>query len=152
MIRQLLSAVICIVALAGCAPGLPKGVSSAKLETALDDKVGDPNTCVLIGKAGSGAEVYRYGTHVVCGQAWPSCQDANLMTATALLPVVARAGSHSNLSCPTNPDGSRSVGWASGPVDGHPDLVFVAVMEGTTTPPGMVVAEHISSALRTAGF
>ncbi len=152
MIRNVTSAVACLVFLSACSPGLPRGVSGSNLEAALDDGVGDPNTCVLIGQAGSGKLVYRYGTHVICGQAWPSCQGADLTTADAQLPQVARSRSSATLSCPTKPDGSRSVGWATGPVAGHDDLVFVAVMEGTTAPPGMIVAEHISKALQMAGF
>lgn len=152
MVRPVLSILALGLLLAACAPGLPKGVSQSRLEAALDDKVGDPNTCVLIGRAGDGKLVYRYGTHVVCGQAWPTCQGSNLVTADALLPQVARSRSASNLSCPTQPAGDRSVGWSSGPVEGHADLVYVAVMEGPTAPPGMIVAEHVASALRTAGF
>jgi hypothetical protein len=152
MVRRALSAILCITTLAGCAPGLPKGVSSEKLEAALDDKVGDQNTCVLIGEAGSGKVVFRYGSHVVCGQAWPSCQGSDLTSAESLLPAIAKSRSDSTLSCPTATGGSRSVGWASGPIEGHADLVYVAVMEGSTAPPGMIIAEHTASALRTAGF
>jgi hypothetical protein len=118
----------------------------------LDDKVGDQNPCVLIGEAGSGKVVFRYGSHVVCGQAWPSCQGSDLTSAESLLPAIAKSRSDSTLSCPTATGGSRSVGWASGPIEGHADLVYVAVMEGSTTPPGMIIAEHTASALRTAGF
>ena len=152
MVRRALSAILCITTLAGCAPGLPKGVSSEKLEAALDDNVGDQNTCVLIGEAGSGKVVFRYGSHVVGGQAWPSCQGSDLTSAESLLPAIAKSRSDSTLSCPTATGGSRSVGWASGPIEGHADLVYVAVMEGSTAPPGMIIAEHTASALRTAGF
>lgn len=152
MIRRVASILACVAALSACAPPLPKGVSASDLETALDDKVGDLNTCVLVAKAGSGDLVYRYGTHVACGTAWPTCLGTSLTTADAQLAPVARSRSASNLSCLTKPDGSRSVAWASGAVEGHPDLVYVAVMEGTTTPPGMVVAEHLASAFRSAGF
>lgn len=152
MIRPLIFVLASFVAVTACSPNLPKGVSESALEAALDDTVGDPNTCVLIGKAESGKIVYRYGTHVVCGQAWPSCQGSSLTTPEALLDQVARSKTPANLSCPTTGDRSRSVGWGAGPVEGHPDLVYVAVMEGATVPPGMIVAEHVASALRTAGF
>ncbi|OXE34958.1 MAG: hypothetical protein CGW95_16775 [Phenylobacterium zucineum] len=152
MVRRALSAMVCITTLVGCAPGLPKGVSSERLEAALDDRVADLNTCVLIGQAGTGRVVFRYGTHVVCGQAWPTCQGTDLTSAVAQLPLVAKSRSPSNRSCPTKGDHSRSVGWASGPVEGHADLVYVTIMEGTTAPPGMIVAEHTARALRDAGF
>jgi len=152
MIRRVVSVLACLAALAACSPGLPKGVSQTDLDAALDDKVGDLNTCVLIAKAGDGDLVYRYGTHVACGTSWPTCLGTSLTTADAQLPPVVRSKSVSNLSCLTKPDGSRSVAWASGLVEGHSDLVYVAVMEGTTTPPGMVVAEHLASAFRSAGF
>lgn len=152
MSRPLILVLASLTAISACAPGLPKGVSDVRLEAALDDKVGDPNTCVLIGKAGSGKVVYRYGTHVICGKAWPSCLGSSLTQPQAQLDLVAKSKSPVNFSCPTMGDRSRSVAWAAGPIEGHPDLVYAAVMEGSTVPPGMVVAEHVTSALRSAGF
>ena len=60
-------------ALAACEPALPKGVDADRLEAAVSGAIGDPNTCVLIGRPGSGQIVWRYNTHLTCGRGLPVC-------------------------------------------------------------------------------
>jgi hypothetical protein len=135
---------------AACSPQLPKGVDRAVLDTAVNDAIGDPNTCVLIGRP-DGTIVYRFGSHMTCGRRLPSCEGAAVRTAGDLLKEVAPRRAAKATSCPTTPDGSRSVGWAWGPTPRH-DLMFVAVMEGQTAPPGMVIADKLSDAFAEAGL
>jgi hypothetical protein len=144
--------VLAALALCACSPTAPKGISKEALDTAVSGAIGDPNTCVLIGKAGSGQAVYQYGTHVTCGKAWPVCAGADNRTPQALLKETARAGAPLQASCRSNADGSRGVGWSAGPVEGHTDLVYVAVMEGASTPPGVIIADKLKSAFKRAGL
>ena len=146
----LAAAVLTALALAACSPGAPDGVSKTALDTAIGDTIGDPNTCVLIGKAGGGV-VYQYGTHEVCGASWPACQGDASGTTSSLLAMVSKGGAPVAASCPSNVDGSRGVAWSAGPVAGR-DLVYAARMEGVTTPPGRVIAEKLATAFKKAGL
>jgi len=138
--------------LTGCGEKLPAHVSSEVLDTAINDGVGDPNTCVLIGKAGSGAVVHRYGTHVVCALAWPVCGRSGNRTPDDLLKQVSRNPAPVAQSCKSNNSGSRTVAWAAGSVSGRPGLIYAAVMEGENTPPGVVIADRLQAAFRKAGL
>ena len=146
----LAAAALSALALAACSPGTPQGVSKTALDAAIGDAIGDPNTCVLIGKTGGGV-VYQYGTHEVCDASWPACQGAASGTTSSLLAVVSKGGAPVAASCPSNADGSRGVAWAAGPVAGR-GLVYAARMEGTATPPGRVIAEKLATAFKTAGL
>jgi hypothetical protein len=149
----LAAAILSLAALAaGCAPPLPRGVDPLALEAALDDAVGDPNTCVLVGQARTGRLVWRYGSHGTCGKVWPACNGVEARTVEGLLRTAGREGAEIRASCPSNADRSRSVAWAAGPVPGQPDLVFTAVMEGAKTPPGVVVGDKVRSALQRGGL
>ncbi len=151
--RTLAAAVLlAALALAGCSPGAPKGVSKDVLDEAVTAQIGDPNTCVLIGAAGSGAVVYQFGSHVTCGKAWPSCDSAEARTTDTLLKAVAHGAPPVQASCRSAPDGSRGVGWAAGPVSGHADLVYAAAMEGANTPPGVIIADKLRQAFERAGL
>lgn len=142
---------ICAALAAACSPRLPAGVDRHALDTAVNDAIGDPNTCVLLARA-DGEILYRFGSHMTCGRRLPSCEGGQeARTAGDLLKAVAAKPTAKTSSCPTVPDGSRSVGWAAGPTARH-DLVFVAVMEGSTAPPGMVIADKLSGAFAKAGL
>lgn len=139
------------LALAGCGSQLPKGVEATRLEQYVSDAIGDPNTCVLIGRAGSGEIVWRYNTHTTCGRALPACDRPATQTVGGLLKATAQDGKPRTLSCYTTADRSRGVGWASGPIAGH-KLVYAAVMEGPRALPGRIMAEKLEGALQDAGF
>lgn len=139
------------LALAGCGSQLPQGVDETKLDTYVSDAIGDPNTCVLIGRAGSGDVVWRYNTHTTCGRALPACDRPATQTVGDLLNATAKDGKPRKLSCDSSPDGSRGVGWASGPIAGH-KLVYAAVMEGQRALPGLIMADKLEGALQDAGF
>jgi len=137
--------------LAACSSGAPEGLERATLDAAVSKAIGDPSTCVLIGEPGTGRLVYRYNTHVACGRALPSCEGAGTRTADELLKQTAKDGQIRRLSCDTLADGSRGVGWAAGPVPGKP-YVYAAMMEGDRSFPGMMMADRLERAFKTAGF
>lgn len=142
---------LALTSLGGCSRGLPKGVSPDRLNEAVSDAIGDPNTCVLIGKRGSGEVVWRYNTHTTCARSLPACDAPALRTVDGLLKATARDGQPRTLSCNSAPDGSRGVGWASGPLPGHP-LVYAAVMEGNRALPGRIMADKVEGAFQDAGL
>lgn len=132
-----------------CAPNAPEGVDKAALDQAVGNAVGDPGTCVLIAEGGK--TVYRYGSNVVCGRKLPACGGGLAQTPADLLEAVLASKTPMTASCPSNPQGSRLVAWASGPVEGH-DMVYAAVMEGDQVPPGVVIADKLGAAFKAAGL
>ena len=56
-----LAGLIVSLALIGCSEKAPKGIDAAALDDAIANSIGDPATCVLVVKNGSGDVVYRYG-------------------------------------------------------------------------------------------
>jgi hypothetical protein len=140
------------LALTACGPQAPKGISHDLLETAVNDAIGDPNTCVLIGDAKSGRVVYQFGSHVTCGKAWPSCDGGADRTTDTLLKSTVRGGPAVRASCRSNTDGSRGVGWAAGSIGGHPEFAYAAAMEGKSTPPGVIIADKLERAFKAAGL
>jgi hypothetical protein len=137
--------------LAACGPRLPKGVDPDKLNDAVSDAIGDPNTCMLIGRQGSGQVVWQYNTHTTCARTLPACDTRGSRTVDDLLKAVAKDGKVRELSCDSAPDGSRGVGWSSGVIQGR-DLVYAAVMEGPRALPGRIMSEKIEDALKDGGF
>lgn len=139
------------LSLAACSPGAPKGIDKAALDAAVNERVGDPGTCVLIGETGSGEVVYRFGSNVTCGRVLPACNGAT-RTVDALLKVTAKSRAPANISCDSSPDGARTVAWAAGGVETHDELVYAAAMEGDKTPPGVVIADKLAAAFAAAGL
>lgn len=135
--------------LSACAPGAPAGVDKAKLDEAVSRAIGDPGTCVLVGQGGKVA--YRYGTNVICGRKLPTCDGQGVQTLSDLLAVAPTSGLPKTASCRSNPEGTRIVAWAAGPVEGS-DLVFAAVMEGNEVPPGVIIADKLKTAFARAGL
>lgn len=152
MSRRRALVVLSALALCACGPQAPKGISHDALETAINGAIGDPNSCVLIGRADSSRVVYQFGSHVTCGKEWPSCGVGAARTTDELLKVVAKNRQAVQVSCASNADGSRGVGWAAGPVDGHPELAYAAAMEGKSTPPGVIIADKLKAAFKAAGL
>jgi hypothetical protein len=144
-------ALICALLLAGCGPGLPKGVDPDKLNEAVSNAIGDPNTCVLIGRQGSGAVAWRYNTHTTCARRLPACEGQGSQTADELLKAVAADGRPRTTSCGDPNDPSRGVGWAAGPVAGRA-LVYAAVMDSRLALPGRIMAEKLEAGFKDAGL
>ena len=142
---------IVALALSACGPRLPKGVDPDKLDQAVSDAIGAPQTCVLIGRQGSGAVIWRYNTHTTCARTLPACDVPALRSVDDLLKATAKDGQARALSCNSTADRSRGVGWASGVIQGR-GLVWAAVMEGDRALPGRIMAEEVEGALKDAGF
>lgn len=148
MTARLTLAFLIPLALAACGPKAPEGVDQRVLDAAINQAVGDPGTCVLIAEAG-GRQVYRFGTHAVCGRKLPDCAAGAVRTAGDLLDRAARADKLETASC-ASPTAGRRVAWAWGPIAGAP-YAYAAVMEGPNTPPGIVVDDKLQAAFRRAG-
>ncbi len=149
--RLALSLVAAATVSAACAPATPEGVDTAVLDREIGQAIGDPSTCVLVAERASGKIVYRYGSNTVCARSYPACQEQPARTVDDLLASLGSTAAAVTTSCPTAPDGSRSVGWAAGPVTGR-DLVFAAVMEGPRALPGMIMADRLAGAFADAGM
>lgn len=139
------------LALQACGPKLPEGVDPDKLNEAISQAIGAPQTCMLIGRAGSGQVAWRYNTHTVCARALPACDRPALRTVDDLLKATAKDGQPRMQSCNSTADGSRGVGWASGTIPGR-DLVWAAVMEGEHALPGRIMSDEVTGALQDTGL
>lgn len=148
--EALVAAAALAVSLTACAPGAPPGVEKAELDAQVSRAIGDPNTCVLIGEAGSARVLYRYNTATTCAREYPACDAQGLRQLDDLLEATAKDGRPRMLSCDTRPDASRGVAWASGPIAGT-TYVYAAVMEGERAFPGRMIADRLEGAFRRAG-
>lgn len=153
--RGRLAALSLCLAVCACSPQL-KGVDESALNDAVGRAIGDPSTCVLL-LDHSGKTLWRYGTHMTCARDLPTCvRPGDTMTIDDLAKRAA-TGEVVTISCPSSPDGLRSVGWASGPVQSspgakHPPLVFAALMEGERALPGREITARLNQAFSEAGL
>lgn len=141
------SAVVAGLILASCAPTAPPGVNRDDLDAAVAKSIGDPATCVMIAKAGTGKVLYRYNSTAVCDRDLPACDATGTTRVGKLLDRTARDGQARQLSCNTLADASRGVGWAAGPIAGT-DMVYAAVMEGDRAFPGRMIADRLGGVFR----
>jgi len=139
--------------LSACSPGAPPGVDRALLDAQVSRAIGDPNSCLLIAEAGSGKLQYRYNTHTACDRELPSCEggvrEAAKTKLGQLLNRTVQTRAVVQLSCDSEPDGSRGVSWAAGPIAGT-DLVYAAMMEGDRAFPGRMMSDRLEGAFRRA--
>lgn len=145
-----------VLALLAACDQTPKGTEVNRLDAAVSDAVGDPNTCVLLVEKGSGKVVYRYGSHANCSRALPSCQGDATLTADALGALAAN-GEVRTISCDSGPNGENRVAWAAGPAPKssgakHGDLAYAALMEGPGVLPGREIAIRLEEALVKGGM
>lgn len=145
-----------VLALLAACDQAPKGTEVNRLDAAVSDAVGDPNTCVLLVEKGGGKVVYRYGSHANCGRVLPSCQGDATLTADQL-GALAAAGEVRTISCDSGPGGENRVAWAAGPAPKSPgakhgDLAYAALMEGPGVLPGREIAIRLEEALVKGGM
>lgn len=146
----LASALLLLVS--ACSPQAPKGVDKAKLDEAVSDAIGDPASCLMIAERPGGKVVYRYNTATVCARQLPSCEGAGAPHGVKdLLDETVKDGQPRRLSCSTTADNSRGVSWVSGVLP-QKRLAYAAVMEGTRTFPGMMMAERIEPRFKDLGL
>jgi hypothetical protein len=140
------------LALAACGPKSSQGLKPNMLDTQIAAAIGDPTTCVLLADARTGQVVYRYGEDFNCVRALPACDAAGALNAHDALRFATQPGGRM-ASCASAPDGSRSVGWAEGPVaSARRRLVFSAVMEGQRALPGHEMNARLYDAFQKAGL
>ena len=139
--------------LMACSPsdragGLPTG----PLHDAIAASIGDPSTCVLLAEGATGKVVYRYGESFNCVRGLPACDRPGRLTATQALSL-ARAPGGRAVSCPSNADASRMVGWSEGRATSTTrDLIYSATMEGERALPGHEIAARLDGAFRRSGL
>jgi hypothetical protein len=146
---------LCALTLCACSPGAPEGVNKEALDDAVSRAIGDPNTCVMIAEASSGKVVYRYNSHTACANRWPACETPETRAVADLLKLTVADGRERKLSCNTQADASRGVGWAAGPIAskaGGKPYVYAAVMEGGRAFPGRMMADRLSGAFARVGL
>jgi hypothetical protein len=138
--------------LCACSPQAGPGVRSSQLDNQIAAAIGDPSTCLLLADAKTGQVVYRYGTDFNCARTLPACDTPGTLNAKDALRYAARPGGRM-ASCPSVPDGSRTVGWAEGPVQGAKrPLNYSAVMEGERALPGHEINARLFDAFQKAGL
>lgn len=151
------SSAVCLsalaVVLAACSrpPAVAKGLSSDALDAAIGPAIGDPSTCVLLADPASGRIVYTYGQLFNCVRPLAACDRPGTLTANTAL-AFAREPNGRDASCPSSPDGSRTVGWAEGRTQGtRRNLLYSAVMEGQRALPGEEMTARLQGAFQQAG-
>ncbi|MHB8531078.1 MAG: hypothetical protein ACYC8V_16395 [Caulobacteraceae bacterium] len=153
--RRLAAASLLAVALGACAKGgggASGGLPAAALDSAIGGTIGDPTTCVLIVDPASGRTLYQYGVSFNCGRPLPACDRPGTLTARSAVALAATPDGR-GASCPTSPDGSRTVGWAEGRIVGaRRPLVYSAVMEGQRALPGHEMAGRLDDVFSNLGL
>jgi hypothetical protein len=143
-VMRTLTLLAAVLLVSACGPRLPKGVDADKLDAAVSGAIGDPNTCVLVGRKGSGQVVWRYNTNTTCARSLPSCEGAATRTVGDLLKATAADGQPRAQSC-------ANLGWASGATP-KGEFVYAAVMDGAHAMPGMMISERLEGALKDSGL
>jgi hypothetical protein len=154
-VRGHLAALILALAVCACSPAI-KGVDEAALTDAVGGAIGDPNTCVMLVNR-QGDVVWQFGNYITCARELPACDRAGGVITAEDLAKAAAKGDERAISCPSRPDGSTDVAWASGPVTAgegatHEPLAYAAVMEGERALPGREIKARLERALAEAGL
>ena len=118
-----------------------------------------PRGSRVIGVNGAAARLVQKGDKVIVVTycQLPACAaNGGVTTVDLLAEAAATKGFETNISCPSKPDGSTSVGWAAGPVKAgegaaHQPLFYAAVMEGERALPGREIRLRLENALTKAG-
>jgi hypothetical protein len=140
------------MAAAGCSRSEQNRLPTDALDHAVGQAIGDPDTCLLLADRASGKVLYRYGAPFNCIRGLPACDRSGDMSAERALGLAGTPGGR-KASCPSNPDGSRMVGWAEGRVASQShDLVYSAMMEGETALPGQEMNARLYDAFQKAGL
>lgn len=147
------SLLACAALLGGCVkPSAGGGIPRDALDSAIGAAIGDPSTCVILAERAGGRRVYQYGEDFNCTRPLAACDRPGTLTGKAAL-ALADTPDGREASCASNPDASRTVGWAEGRVvSAKRTLVFSAVMEGDRALPGHEIAARLADAFSQAGL
>lgn len=147
-----LAAMACLLALFACSGPTTDPLPTAALDHAIGDVIGDPATCVLLAERRTGRIVYRYGDDFNCQRALAACDRPGTLSAKSALALAGAPGGR-GASCSSNPERTRTVGWAEGGVPSSARaLVYSAVMEGQTALPGQEISARLNGAFHQAGL
>src|SRR3954451_10067006 len=80
------------LSLAACSPGGPPGVNRDELDAQVSKAIGDPASCLLIAKSGSGRLLYRYNSATACDRELPACSAPGKTKVAHLLEATAKDG------------------------------------------------------------
>ncbi len=150
--RRALAIAGALVAIAACTPPSARGLDHDALDNNIGAAIGDPATCVLLADRASGKVVYRFGEPQACDRALPACDAPGTLTAAGALAFAMRPNGRL-VSCPSVPDGSRTVGWAAAHVpNSKRDLIYSAVMEGDHALPGQEISARLADAFADSGL
>jgi len=145
---------ILTLALIGCGAKAPKGIKAADLDDAIGNAIGDPTTCLIIVKKGSGENAYQYGSNLNCSAQIPVCNVPGQTTVKDLAKRAA-AGEEKTASCGL-PQGEGGVGYVIGPVPAtkpeYKDLAYAASFNGKRYLPGIEMQTRLEGAYKKAGF
>ena len=133
--------------------------AQSRMPSTLQNSTGAPSVhpAILPKKAPASLSSYlspSYCFHSLrsaCGRSLPSCDGASERTVGDLITLTLKDGQSRALSCYTQTDSSRGVGWASGPLPGK-GLVYAAMMEGEQSFPGRMMADRLARAFRSVGL
>lgn len=151
--RAAAAAGLCVVALVACAKPAPGGaLPRAALDSAIGAAIGDPSTCVIVAERASGKRLYQYGQDFNCTRPLPACDRPGTLTGKSALALAGAPGGR-DASCPSNPAGTRTVGWSQGAIAGaRGEFVYSAVMEGDRALPGHEMDSRLADAFSQAGL
>jgi hypothetical protein len=151
-VRRALAIAGALVVVAACTPPSARGLDKDALDSNIGAAIGDPNTCVLLADRASGKIVYQFGEPKTCDRALPACDGPGTMTAAGALAFAMRPNGRL-ISCPSVPDGSRTVGWAAAHIPGTKhDLIYSAVMESDHALPGQEISARLADAFSDSGL
>lgn len=141
-----------LLAVCACAPRGSRLPSDA-LDAGIGQAIGDPTTCVIIADRASHKILYSYNAGFDCVRGLPACDRPGFLTAKQAL-ALADTPAGRDASCNSNPDGSRTVGWAEGRIASAKgrDLIYSAVMEGQRALPGHEMAARLADVFANAGL
>lgn len=151
MKAQIAALALAALALGACSPQLPTGVKKEALDDAISRAIGDPATCLFLGRLSDGKRIYRYNTATECDRALPACDSQSTRKLKNLLDETIAEKEPHQASCASTPDGLRTVGWASGVLP-KTGLAYAAVMEGKRALPGIVMQDRLADAFKSANL
>jgi hypothetical protein len=138
--------------LAACAKTPGAGLPSDALDQAIGAGIGDPTTCVVIAARAGHKILYHYGNAFNCRRGLPACDRPGTLSAEGALALADAPGGRT-ASCPSSPDGARTVGWAQGRAASRSrDLIYSAVMEGERALPGQEMSARLDDAFQKVGL
>ena len=143
---------LAILLIGGCSESPHVRLPAEALDHAIGGAIGDPSTCVVLVDPATHKVAYRYGAAFNCVRGLPACDRAGTMSANQAVELAGVPGGRA-VSCDSNADGSRQVGWAEGRATTSKGVfLYSVVMEGERALPGHEIAARLEGAIKHAGL